>query len=102
MGLDEPSFSEVDIPLHEAQRLVIDLVLVPKLDERLAFNLQCPSNRGMRPMLGFSDLDLLLRLRPQFRHCAPRQILRPGSHDDAAYCIACEIGNLCGTSADPR
>jgi hypothetical protein len=52
VGLDEPSFSEVDIPLHEAQGLVIDLVLVPKLDERLAFNLQCPSNQVVKMASG--------------------------------------------------
>ena len=44
MGLDEPSVSEVDIPLHQAQCLVIDLMLVPKLDERLALDLQCLTN----------------------------------------------------------
>jgi hypothetical protein len=45
VGFDEPSFSEVDIPLQEAQCLVIDLVLVPQLDHRVAFSLQCPRTR---------------------------------------------------------
>jgi hypothetical protein len=48
VSLNEPSFSEVDIPLEEAQCLVIDLVLVPQMNDRLAFNLQCLSSQMIK------------------------------------------------------
>ena len=44
MSLDESSVSQIDIALHQAQCLIIDLMLVPKFDERLALDLQCLTN----------------------------------------------------------
>ena len=80
-GFENPGLREIDIPLDDAQRLVVDLVFVSQLDQRPPLNLkrlvnQVVEMRGRQPRgIGFGrQLVAIFELREPISIFVPKPL----------------------------